>query len=71
MPFDINLRTESVDVESSFSVGEEVWVKPSPPSGTKQWMPGKVTRIVFKHTVCVEGMHETCEGHQKTVFWFQ
>ena len=31
-PFDINLRTESRDVESSFSVGEEVWVKLSPTS---------------------------------------
>ena len=31
-------------------------MKPSPPSCTKQWMPGKVTRIVSKHTVCVDGM---------------
>ena len=56
VPFDVNLYTADEDVENSFSVGEEVWVKPSPPSCTKQWMPGKVTRIVSKHTVCVEGM---------------
>ena len=31
-------------------------MKPSPPSCTKLWMPGKVTRIVSKHTVCVGGM---------------
>ena len=48
--------TEDEDVENSFSVGEEVWVKPSPPSCTKQWMPSKVTRIVSKHTVCADGM---------------
>ena len=40
VPFDVNLRTEGGDVESSFSVGDEVWVKPSPPSCVKQWMPG-------------------------------
>ena len=56
VPFDVNLRTEGGDVESSFSVGDEVWVKPSSPSCVKQWMPGKVTRIVSKHTVCVDGM---------------
>ena len=54
VPFDVNLRTEGGDVESSFSVGDEVWVKPSPPLCAKQWMPGKVTRIVSKHTVCVD-----------------
>ena len=31
-------------------------MKPYPPSCTKQWMPGKVTRIVSTHTVCVDGM---------------
>ena len=56
VPFDVNLCTEDEDVENSFSVGEEVWVKPSPPSCVKQWMPGKVTRIVSKHTVCMDGM---------------
>ena len=56
VPFDVNRHTEDGDVESSFSVGDEVWVKPSPPSCTKQWMPGKVTRIVSKHTVCVDSM---------------
>ena len=56
VPFDANLYTADEDVENSFSVGEEVWVKPSPPSCTKQWMPGKVNRIVSKHTVCVDGM---------------
>ena len=56
VPFDVNLRTEGGDVESSFLVGDEVWVKSSPPSCVKQWMPGKVTRIVSKHTVCVDGM---------------
>ena len=56
VPFDVNLHTEGGDVESSFSVGDEVWVKPSPPSCVKQWMPGKVIRIVSKHTVCVDGM---------------
>ena len=56
VPFDVNLYTEDEDVENSFLVGEEVWVKPSPPSCTKQWMPDKVTRIMSKHTVCVDGM---------------
>ena len=55
VPFDVNLCTEDEDVKSSFSVGDKVWSKP-PPSCTKQWMPGKVTRIVSKHTVCVDGM---------------
>ena len=31
-------------------------MKPSPPLCTKQWMPGKVNRIVSRHTVCVDGM---------------
>ena len=56
VPFDVNLCTEDEDVESSFSVGDEGWVKPSPPLCTKHWMPGKVTRIVSKHAVCVDGM---------------
>ena len=56
VPFDVNLYTKDEDVGNSFLVGEEVWVKPSPPSCTKKWMPGKVTRIMSKHTVCVDGM---------------
>ena len=31
-------------------------MKPSPPLYTKKWMPGKVTRIVSRHTECVDGM---------------
>ena len=56
VPFDVNLCTGGEDVESSFLVGDEVWVKLSPSLCTKQWVPGKVTRIMSKHTVCVDGM---------------
>ena len=56
VPFDINLCTEGEDIESLFLVGEEVWVKTSSSSCIKQWMPGRVTRIMSKHTVCVDGM---------------
>ena len=54
--FDVSLCTGSEEVKSSFLVEDEVWVKPSLSSCTKQWMPGKVTRIVSKHTVCMDGM---------------
>ena len=56
VPFNVNLCTGGEDVESWFLVCDEVLMKPSPSSSTKQWMPGKVTRIVSKHTVCVDGM---------------
>lgn len=55
IPFDGTVPTGDEAAESAFAVGDEVWVKLSPPSCTKQWMPGKVTRIVSKHTVCVDG----------------
>jgi transposase InsO family protein len=54
VPFDVNTQECDVDGESSFQVGDEVWVKPSPPSCTKQWALGEVTRVVSKHTVCVD-----------------
>ena len=63
VPFDVNLYAEDEDAKNSFLVGEEVWVKPSPPSCTEQWMPGKVTRIVSKHTVCMDGM----PGHVRDI----
>ena len=56
VPFNVSLCTGGEDVESSFLVGDKVWVKPSPSLCTKQWMPGKVNRIMSKHTVCVDGM---------------
>ena len=70
VPFDINLHTEGGDVESLFSVGEEVWVIPSPPLCTKQWMPGKVSRLVSKHTVCVDGMPRHVRDIRK-LLWCQ
>ena len=53
--FNVKLCTEDKDVKSSIFVGDEVWVQPSS-SCKKQWMPGKVTRIVSKHTVCIDCM---------------
>ena len=41
---------------SSFEVGDKVWVKPYPPSCTKRWTAGEVTSIVSPHTICINGM---------------
>jgi transposase InsO family protein/ribonuclease HI len=56
VPFDAHLQQAGETSDSKFTVGDKVWVKPSPTSCTKQWMPGEVTNIVSKHTVCVNGM---------------
>merc|ERR1712055_271038 len=41
---------------TEFAIGEEVWVKPNVPSCTTWWRPGRVTAILSKHTVCIDGM---------------
>ena len=56
MPFDVNMRELDGDDMCKFIVGDEVWVKPSPPSCTRQWTPGEVTKIVSKHTVDINGV---------------
>ena len=56
VPFDVNLRKVDDCRDYSFTVGEEVWVKPAVPSCTKPWAAGRVTKVVSKHTVCVDGM---------------
>ncbi|XP_067931421.1 uncharacterized protein [Watersipora subatra] len=56
VPFNINSKASEEDVESCFSMGDEVWVKPYPPSCTKQWTLGQVTSVVSKHAVCLDGM---------------
>lgn len=56
VPFDINLKETDAQECNSFAVGDEVWVKPSLPSCTKQWTTGKVTDVVSKHVVCIDGM---------------
>lgn len=56
VPFDVNTKHDDPAEQGAFEVGDEVWVKPSPPTCTKQWMPGRITSIVSKHTVCVDSM---------------
>ena len=56
MPFDVNTRELDGDDMCKFIAGDEVWVKPSPPSCTRQWTPGEVTKIVSKHTVDINGV---------------
>jgi hypothetical protein len=56
VPFDVNTRQLDADGKNDFAVGEEVWVKPSPPSCTKQWALGEVTSVNSKHTVCIDGV---------------
>ena len=68
VPFDINTRRESSEEECTFEVGDEVWVKPSPPTCTKQWAPGVVTGVVSRHTVCVDGMPRHVKDIRKRRF---
>ncbi|XP_067949793.1 uncharacterized protein [Watersipora subatra] len=56
VPFDVNLRGLDEVSQGKFAVGDEVWVKPSTPSCTRQWAPGVITGVVSKHNVCVDGM---------------
>ena len=56
IPFDINLREVDDCQDSSFTVCDEVWIKPPQPSCTRQWASGKITRVVSTHVVCVDGM---------------
>jgi len=56
VPFDVNQQSSGEEAGCSFSVGDEVWVKPNPPSCTSQWALGRVTSVVSEHTVCVNGM---------------
>ncbi|XP_067940572.1 uncharacterized protein [Watersipora subatra] len=42
--------------QGKFAVGDEVWVKPSTPSCTRQWAPGVITGVFSKHNMCVNGM---------------
>ena len=51
VPFDVNTQELDGDDICKFIVGDEVWVKPSPPSCTRQWTPVEVTKIVSKRTV--------------------
>lgn len=41
---------------TGFSVGDEVWVKPTVPSCTTKWRSGRVTGTQSKHVVLVDGM---------------
>ena len=56
VPFDVNTQEPALECDSRFTVGEEVWVKPTPASCTRQWALGKVTRVVSTHVVDVDGM---------------
>ena len=56
VPYDVNLVRIDDCLDSKFAVGDEVWVKPHPPSCTRQWASGVVTRVVSSHTICVDGM---------------
>ena len=57
IPYDVNRQLADDDRGSNaFSIGDEVWVKPSVPSCTKPWAPGRVTAIQSKHTICIDGM---------------
>lgn len=56
MPYDINLWEVEDGEAVGFAVNNDVWVKPAVPSCTKQWAPGRVTRVVPKYVVCVDGM---------------
>ncbi|XP_067944891.1 uncharacterized protein [Watersipora subatra] len=56
VPFDVNLRGLDEGSQGKFAVGDEVWVKPSTPSCTRQWAPGVITGVISKHNVCVDGM---------------
>merc|ERR1712055_43931 len=54
-PYAINCAAVN-RANTEFAVGEEVWVKPNVPSCTTCWRPGRVTAILSKHTVCIDGM---------------
>ena len=56
VPFDVNLEEVEDCDNSSFVVGDEVWVKPPMTSCTKQWTLGVVTSVESTHTVCIDGM---------------
>ena len=56
MPYDLNCRKVEDGEADGLTVGDEVWVKPAVPSCTRQWSLGKLTGIVSKHVVCVDGM---------------
>ena len=54
VPFDINTRRESSKEECTFEVGDELWVKPSPPYKTVGARYGYQRRV---QAHCVRGWH--------------
>jgi len=55
VPFDVNTQEVDGAGESSFAVGDDVWVKPAPASCTKRWALGRITGITSKHSLCEWG----------------
>ncbi|XP_067930843.1 uncharacterized protein [Watersipora subatra] len=53
--YNVTPRKDEVS-QGKFAIGDEVWVKPSTPSCTRQRAPGVITGVISKHNVCVDGM---------------